>query len=1018
MASSTSLKALHQQSPVIGAKFYLPENNLLFVGHGPILKVYDHTNGELIITKRIFKKNKIHGICYDHDTIAFYGGRSLSLLNYDTIMNTDSDEDLTGDEKMINDWIITGEFSYSGLELFILTAHNVILSIDAYSGSLQWEKSVYGEKSILYSGSIRVASRHDVFINAGTVMGGVIIWDLYKEEIKYNLQGHQGSIFNVQVSEDLRHIVSCSDDRSIKLWDFQTGELLSTAWGHTARIWNLKFYNAGQNLISVSEDLTARIWNIDQEQRELVANLTLELHHGRHIWGLDVKDDQLIAATGGNDGRVRIIDVNPAKVEQETEAFEIEEIVSCDGGYQLTKNELIKGFWQLSCGLVVITSEGSVFVYDNNKKWKFVKQFEQMKGFSLTNGHSQQNIITFTNAKGTTQLLKFNDECEIIQEETIVTEVTKIINAISTVSEDGKLYLLFESPNKQEPLKLYEIISTSDKFTVSPFKELTKSPTFVTTCFTISADLIFIGFRLSSIGIYSLDTCEELKLIRKVSLSDTVTSITPYKQNTETESILTVTNRDGLYLYLKYDQSNNEHSFIHANDLRKGFVEGAIHQQDQLLLYGFKSSYFYLYNESRDYEIGYVNCGGIHRLWKLFPVSSEQFKFVFIRASGLFIRTLSTTKERHLSDGTHGREIRDLTIREGESDVTTRLMITGAEDTTLKLTSLDLQTGKTLTHWTMRKHTSGLQKVKFINDNLVVSCGAREELFVWEITDEAKYPLMALIGSLKPESDIPDLRIMDFDSLFVKSSDSGIVTGFVLGCVYSDSTIKTFYFDLQTKTFTVLTEGRYKTCCLWDFRFVLHNQQIYIVCGATDGFLTVWNITEQLAPFKILSEDELTLSLNVTQLDESRAISKLADPLNTIQIHQNGIKDMDLIKTSAGFQIVSGGDDNGLGLIEFTINSSASSEAEVESQLLSFAPDAASSTITSVCLAPSHKSQVIVCSVDQYVRVWDFSSGELVLVDEKYTTVADTGSLDVTKGLDGADLALVGGVGLACWELK
>ncbi len=54
----------------------------------------------------------------------------------------------------------------------------------------------------------------------------VRVWDLVKGEQKYDLRGHQGSVFCVRLDPLERYAVSVSEDRTIRVWDLETGVFL------------------------------------------------------------------------------------------------------------------------------------------------------------------------------------------------------------------------------------------------------------------------------------------------------------------------------------------------------------------------------------------------------------------------------------------------------------------------------------------------------------------------------------------------------------------------------------------------------------------------------------------------------------------------------------------------------------------------------------------------------------------------------------------------------------------------
>ena len=119
-----------------------------------------------------------------------------------------------------------------------------------------------------------------------------------------------------------------------------------------------------------------------------------------------------------------------------------------------------------------------------------------------------------------------------------------------------------------------------------------------------------------------------------------------------------------------------------------------------------------------------------------FRLTSKMYMLVFVKASELFVQRICRdfSVPEVLEAGIHGREIRSMTTLPLPSDEDTgqdtkHFLVTGSEDATIKLSNLKAPTGAVEVIWTMRHHVSGLQRVKFINNQLMISCSAREELF-------------------------------------------------------------------------------------------------------------------------------------------------------------------------------------------------------------------------------------------------------------------------------------------------
>ncbi|KIJ58802.1 hypothetical protein HYDPIDRAFT_101954, partial [Hydnomerulius pinastri MD-312] len=76
------------------------------------------------------------------------------------------------------------------------------------------------------------------------------------------LSGHAGRIASVAYSPDGQHIISGSDDKTVRIWNASTGQLVTDPLqGHTASIHSVAYSPDGQHIVSGSFDKTIRIWN-------------------------------------------------------------------------------------------------------------------------------------------------------------------------------------------------------------------------------------------------------------------------------------------------------------------------------------------------------------------------------------------------------------------------------------------------------------------------------------------------------------------------------------------------------------------------------------------------------------------------------------------------------------------------------------------------------------------------------------------------------------------------------------
>lgn len=1013
-------QVLQHYGPVTALKIH---TNYIICGYGSILKIFKiekNSNHQLVFSRQILNRNKIHNISVSPcgTRIILSGGRSFIVLNINDLLNT---KHASSKEKAINEWITSTEFLDKNTVL-ILTSHNIVykVNVSGMESNKNFEivdRIHCNEKSILYTGSIRIIDRK-ALIAAGTVMGGVIIWDLDSRQILHNLTDHEGSIFGVRIDSEGKYIISCSDDRSIKLYDFTTGQLLATGWGHGSRIWNLEFFKCQDllKIFSTGEDCTARIWEFESENPLLKLLEISDCHLGKHVWSGDLDDDILqLSVTGGADGRIRLHDLtllaNSNKTSYTLETIEKEVGVTFD------KNEIIKQYFELPelNLLIVLTSNGKISSLDQkNKNWELIQlsneEVNKFKNFGLVRGFIDINVIIVCSRSGDLLVLKFDgDSQKPVSKIWFLDEHlngNKVTNFMTSYDKEGNnFYVLIDCPNPKIPFILRKFKFDNHTLICDGIILLEPDQTsFTTTCMVLDTvnKILILGSRYVSFALYDLSTGNDLiqlsGIFKKLSKGDTITAISIVHSQTNCIRIL-ITVRDGIYMYVELSKKygNFTHQVIHKNKLSKGFVEGGFLHNNELIVYGFKSSYFYVWNETKQLEVASELCGGAHRQWELFKYkdSMSEMKFVYISKSTLHIKSF---KQRFtdgsyglINDGTHGREIRDIAVSPSiSSDDGSRLIMTASEDTTIRLGKL-FANGEIKNYWSLNEHISGLQRINFLNDTYVGSSAANEEFFIWKLNKlDTGIPTITKNATLRPSQANPDLRIMDFDSF-------PFANGFVISTVYSDSNLKIWYFDCVSGKFHLVANDFYTTCCILNVNFLKFNDgsKIHIMIGTTDGCLSIWDIS------KIINNIDI----------ESLEVQKLGTMIIKQQLHQNGIKAvLCLPDMPKAYRIFTGGDDNSL------ISSTLCFEEEGEELILKtncFVEKAASSTITSLSFGGSN--HIVVTSVDQIVRLWKFDDTSLTCSSARYTTIADTGCSDTTK-FDEKDIIVVGGAGLSSWS--
>lgn len=367
---------------------------------------------------------------------------------------------------------------------------------------------------------------------------------------------------------------------------------------------------------------------------------------------------------------------------------------------------------------------------------------------------------------------------------------------------------------------------------------------FIITSAGKTNDLLILGSRNGSLAIYDPEKCDgPICIWTPDSMGDAITSIVKLS-NPKNDSIhhFLTTSRDGTYSI--FSLADSKVRLVHQGTPPFGpMIEAAWFSHSDLIIYGFKSKNFILWNESKQYEISSVECGGAHRSYAYSPVagSGGAGYFIYTKASKLHLRSRTKPSHQIIKPGGHGREIKTSAVSPDG------LIATGAEDTTIRIWRY--QDG----NWPLdkqfdclavvQKHTTGIQHLKWHCSNYLFSSGGNEEFFIWAVELIPGFGIGVTCEATCPDqSEERDLRIMSFDVSSLPVSED-CLEGFLISLAYSDSTIRCYTYS-KTQGYSLVATGRYTLACLMQLRHLqIRRNSLFFLTAGTDGYLTLWRTT-------------------------------------------------------------------------------------------------------------------------------------------------------------------------------
>jgi WD40 repeat protein len=556
---------------------------------------------------------------------------------------------------------------------------------------------------------------------------------------------------------------------------------------------------------------------------------------------------------------------------------------------------------------------------------------------------------------------------------------------------------------------------------------------FVVTSGAMCDSLLILGSRKGSLAVYSSPDGPDFILDGQYGFGgDAVTSILqlPELIRSQGKAYFLSTGRNGTYvifaLHFVHIQGNVKPTDLYP--VHRGtppfgpMVESAWFEGSDLMLCGFKSKNFVVWNVTKQHEVLNVECGGAHRSYAYSTIqrAGDKTLFIYTKASKLCVHSQSNASHDVVKTGGHGREIKSCTISPNQE-----FFATGAEDTTIRIWKYDekgLQRSSGFSCLSIiHQHTAGIQHLHWYDSKYLLSSGGNEEFFIWAIEEIPGFGVGVICEAMCPDqSEDRDLRIMSFD---VTTAPGPLIIGgnstLLISLAYSDSTIRIYTYD-RVSSFTLIGTGKYTSSCLTQIEHIsLTESTLHILTGSTDGSLVTWKL-----PFQPQSHDE-------NEENSYHPSPPRLEMVSRAKIHQNAIKSL-AFSRAAGIQfllVVTGGDDNALAISIYPENMLT---AKPMTFILRSAHAAA---ITGVCVSPEPSTRghslafrLVSSGNDQIVKEWVIivyggNAGRYGVNIEKvgdvHTCVADVGDIANLRNNSKTKKGkiLVVGNGMEVWDV-
>lgn len=218
----------------------------------------------------------------------------------------------------------------------------------------QFDRSVFMQS---FGGVLAIVfSPNGQLLASSDANGEIHLWQVSDRQRQLTLNGHTNWVRQLTFSADGQHLVSASDDRTLKIWDLCT-KTCRTFSGHTDSVYCISISPDGKLIASGSADQTIRIWRSNDGEC-----LQIWQGHAAGILSVQFSPDGHYLASGGFDNTIRVWDVTTGTCLQVLMGHEnwVSSVQFSPDGNQLLSGSCDRTLkiWQLPVGNCLSTLSG------------------------------------------------------------------------------------------------------------------------------------------------------------------------------------------------------------------------------------------------------------------------------------------------------------------------------------------------------------------------------------------------------------------------------------------------------------------------------------------------------------------------------------------------------------------------------------------------------------------------------------------------------------------------------------